>query len=114
VSISKSRSIVVLILCLSACQIGELVDPQIGAGTPFLPAATTQIQIPPGAPTDLPSGAVEDGSGQTASMPGCTLASLTLSEENEQASLFRPVDESDWILGPASAPVTIVEYGDFQ
>jgi protein-disulfide isomerase len=30
------------------------------------------------------------------------------------ASLFPPVTESDWQQGPATARVTIVEYGDFQ
>ena len=29
-------------------------------------------------------------------------------------SLVVPVDDADWMVGPAGAPVTLVEYGDFE
>jgi len=31
-----------------------------------------------------------------------------------EESLFDPVSESDWVRGPDSAMVTIIEYSDFQ
>ena len=47
-------------------------------------------------------------------MPGCTLQTLLREADEEEASLFPPVSESDWRSGPDTAVVTIIEYGDFQ
>jgi hypothetical protein len=33
---------------------------------------------------------------------------------NEEALLTRPVSEHDHSQGPATAPVTVVEYGDYE
>jgi hypothetical protein len=62
------------------------------------------------APTQVPvQEVVSEGS-----MPGCTVSSGGLFPEREEDSLFRPVDETDWVLGKATAATTIIEYGDFQ
>jgi len=48
---------------------------------------------------------------QTAS-PFPTAAAIT--EPAEQESLFLPITEDDWVIGPETAAVTLIEYGDFQ
>lgn len=37
-----------------------------------------------------------------------------MKDEHEIIKLQRPVDEGDHVLGPQSAPVTLVEYGDYE
>lgn len=37
-----------------------------------------------------------------------------MSSEQEQASLLLSLNSADHVLGPASATVTVIEYGDFQ
>ncbi len=44
----------------------------------------------------------------------CTVTSLEATVEPTTASLFPPPGASDWTAGPASAPVTFIEYGDFM
>jgi len=79
-------------LALSACaqpvEVTPLASPQ--------PSATLAPTLPP-SPTPVP--------------PTATTAPQPTAAE---ASLFAPVTEADWQIGPAGARVTIVEYGDFQ
>ena len=44
--------------------------------------------------------------------PGCTLISYL--PDDPSGSLYPPVTEKDWVQGPATAQVTVIEYGDFQ
>lgn len=37
-----------------------------------------------------------------------------MKNESEIVRLSRPVDEGDHVLGPTAAPVTLVEYGDYE
>lgn len=37
-----------------------------------------------------------------------------MKDEQKSVRLQRPVDESDHVLGPQSAPATLVEYGDYE
>jgi protein-disulfide isomerase len=37
-----------------------------------------------------------------------------MKDESENVRLARPVDEGDHVIGPQSAPVSLVEYGDYE
>ena len=86
------------ILVLSACQ-GRSPTTLPYSITP-LPAATASRQTPSQSVSPLPA--------------GCTIVSLKPSPGPTQESIFPPVSKADWVLGPFSAHVTILEYADFQ
>ncbi|MCJ7662583.1 MAG: hypothetical protein MUO67_25845 [Anaerolineales bacterium] len=44
----------------------------------------------------------------------CTVVSRDPTPGPTEESIFAPVSESDWVRGPDSAAVTIIEYSDFQ
>lgn len=46
--------------------------------------------------------------------PGCTVVSKQFSPEPTQPSIFPAVSAADWSVGPETAAVTLIEYGDFQ
>lgn len=46
--------------------------------------------------------------------PTCTTVARNPTPGPTETSLFPPVVDSDWVVGPATAKVTIVEYSDFQ
>jgi hypothetical protein len=45
---------------------------------------------------------------------GCTVITQRPTPGPTAESIFPPVSETDWVKGPASAKVTIIEYSDFQ
>lgn len=44
----------------------------------------------------------------------CTVESRDPTPGPTEASIFPPISESDWVQGPDTAKVTIIEYSDFQ
>ncbi|MBW8010393.1 MAG: hypothetical protein FVQ83_04005 [Chloroflexi bacterium] len=49
-----------------------------------------------------------------APQPNCTVSSPQPTPGPTQQSIFPAVSEQDWALGPETASLTIIEYGDFQ
>jgi cyclophilin family peptidyl-prolyl cis-trans isomerase/protein-disulfide isomerase len=45
---------------------------------------------------------------------GCTVISPDPTPGPTEESMFAPITEKDWTIGPADATVTILEYGDYQ
>jgi hypothetical protein len=85
-----------LSMALSACQAA------------MQPMATT-APLPPSdetaAPPEMPEGAP---------MADCVPVSFNPTPEPTLAALLPPPQEGEWIKGPDSALVTIIEYSDFQ
>jgi hypothetical protein len=44
----------------------------------------------------------------------CQKISIKPTPDAKEASLFPAVNEKDYVKGPKDAPMTIIEYGDFQ
>ena len=122
-----------LVTTLAACASAQATVTPTTGSAPTLDAAETPTERVAAAesgedpdraaePTpegDSPSPTVAEGSALDSAsvgdpMPGCTVVSQPFGNGGESESVFEPVGEDDWAAGPADAPVTIVEYGDFQ
>ncbi len=70
--------------------------------------ATSKPQVAPTVILTVPA--------QSAIAPssGCTVVSQKPTPGPTEVSKFPPVSETDWVKGPASAQITIIEYSDFQ
>jgi hypothetical protein len=89
----------VLSMALAACQANQ-------AGTQ--PTATTALLPPTGetaAPPEMPEGVP---------MADCVPVSFNPTPEPTMAALLPPPQDGEWIKGPDSALVTVIEYSDFQ
>jgi len=82
-------------LVLAACG-----SPPAPAPSPTPPALTPTL-LPPTV-TSIPATAT------------AAVISATPEATPTQASLFPPITDADWQVGPANARVTVVEYGDYQ
>jgi protein-disulfide isomerase len=98
----------VLAFLLTACQGATQSAPEPTAGempTDVLPAPTATIR------TSVSETAATSGPVAAAA---CTVVSPQPTPGPTEQSLFPPVSADDWILGPDTAAVTIIEYSDFQ
>lgn len=91
-----------LALILAACQSASpTVSPPTDTAAP---TETTETTPPP----------TEESSPAAGDEASCTVVSLLPTPGPTEQSLFPPVSADDWFMGPDSAHVTIIEYGDFQ
>ena len=108
-------SFILLSLVLAACQsTTPTVDVDSTAKVADTqPAADTPTQAEVSEPTATKGVEVAPDSGALV-RTRCTVESRDPTPGPTEQSLFEPVTESDWIRGPDSAAVTIIEYSDFQ
>lgn len=106
-----------LALLLSACASSQTAIPATSTAAQIKPTATIESspvpEIKP--PTDTPPPATQAELEAQPPVPvGCTVVTQQYSPEPTQQSIFPPVSSIDWAIGPETAVVTLVEYGDFQ
>lgn len=99
-------------MLLAACQ---AKTPQ-ATETPVASEPATEVAL-----ADTPTQAVFSTStpmalpaANSGPMPGCTVQSPVPTPGPTEQSIFPPVSEGEWVEGPSTAYVTLVEYGDFQ
>jgi protein-disulfide isomerase len=85
---------------LSGCLPQAQVLPTPTATTTFRQAPTVGLTVPSQAAL-LPD-------------PGCTVITQKPTPGPTPIPIYPPVTDTDWVKGPASAKVTIIEYSDFQ
>ena len=90
----------VVALMVAGCLQQTQANPTSTATTIAHPAPTTVVTVP----------------AQAALFPesGCTVVTQKPTEGPTPTSIYPTVTDTDWVKGPASASVTIVEYSDFQ
>lgn len=108
--------ILVVAVLLSACK-GANQPTTVAPATSEKPTAATSVptRIAVSLPTAADTATVEPTVASTMEIdpgPGCTLISYL--PDDPSGSLYPPVTAKDWVQGPATAQVTVIEYGDFQ
>ncbi len=94
-------------LALAACQ--EKTP------APSSPSPTATQTLASGASQAQPTSTVLAQAATTSTqVPGCTVISLQPTPGPTEQSLFPPHLDTDWVKGPDTASVTIIEYSDFQ
>ena len=99
----RKLSLLVLVLTavvLAGCLPQTQASPTSTANGIARPAPTTVVTVP----------------AQSALLPdsGCTVVTQKPTPGPTAVSIYPPVASGDWVKGPDSAKVTIIEYSDFQ
>jgi hypothetical protein len=111
--------VLLLAWLLTACSAGEQ-SPALTALPK--PTETFSLKLPTqtASPTQAPEPTVTPVPTQESipvsveSIPGCTAKSLFPTPNPTMEALFPSVSEGDWVSGPETASVTLIEYSDFQ
>ncbi len=108
-------SLILLSLVLAACQSTTPTEVVVATAKTVAtqPAADTSTQAEVSEPTATKALEAAPASGSLVRAK-CTVESRDPTPGPTEESLFEPVSESDWIRGPDTAAVTIIEYSDFQ
>lgn len=99
--------LIVIALGLSACQGQSPASPTTVSPTSAMPPTATQA-----AQAITSTETVEQS--LAAAPPGCTVISPPNTPGPTEQSVFPPVSENDWVIGPENAEITLIEYSDFQ
>jgi hypothetical protein len=91
---------VTLVSCTPQVQATPTLSPTSTATTQARPAPTVVLTVPSGAPLFPDS--------------GCTVITKKPTPGPTAESIFPRVSDTDWVKGPDTAKVTIIEYSDFQ
>jgi protein-disulfide isomerase len=101
----RMRRFILLFLMLASVVLASCL-PQVQA-TPTLTATTKASPAPTVVLTVPAEVAISPDS-------GCTVITQKPTPGPTPVSIYPPVTDLDWVKGPASAKVTIIEYSDFQ
>jgi hypothetical protein len=99
--------LVVFALGLSACQGQSQASP-----TAVAPTVTRQSTATLAAEAPVTTDKIDQSVAGTP--PGCTVISPPPTPGPTEQSVFPPVTENDWMIGPDDAEITLIEYSDFQ
>jgi cyclophilin family peptidyl-prolyl cis-trans isomerase/protein-disulfide isomerase len=117
--------ILLAVLLLAACTpvstpTPAASQPQSATSAPTIEQPKPATQAAPATPTTAPTltdaqKAAEPTTAPAASKEAkCTVVSLLPTPGPTEASLFPPVSDKDWLLGKKTAPITFLEYSDFE
>ncbi len=76
--------------------------------------APAESQVQSYAPTAIPQRRIPTAKTVSTRPPGCTIVSRKFTPDPKQPTIVPPPGPGEWSRGKAGAPVTIIEYSDFQ
>lgn len=96
--------------------LGALLATVVGCSSanPITPESNVPTQPPTAAATAEPTQEIETPTRPPMTPLPSTAACRTVPPVGTEIQGLPPVTADDWVIGPADAPITFVEYADFQ